>query len=517
MNSLKSEKNLYFTFIVTSIFFFISILSILYHEMWRDELQAWLIARDSHTIFDLYKNLRYDGHPVLWYIILKIIQLFFNTPIAMQIFHIFISTTSVFLFVNFSPFSKIQKILFTFSYFIIYEYTVIARLYTLSILLIILFCIFFPKRFTHIITISIIIFFSMQTNVYTIIIFIVVTFVLILEFIIKYNEIKNKIQNLAIKLIIASCIIISGLIIAIIFIKSAPDESYLTPPYLKFNIRYFFHVVNSITRVFLPLLNFNNNYWYGSGGLGSFFLENFTIYKTIQPIVALSIIIWAILLLYKKPFALLIFIGSITGLLLFYYVIFLGFFRHQGFLFFAFVLSLWISNYYSENELKIFKKIGNAINQKILLIIFNCILLIHTIGGATAIASDIKYTFSYGKKAANFITKNNLKNWIISGRDDFALSTVIGYANIKNAYFAQGNRSGSFVLWDTKRKKDVLTDEELIIKTKELQNTYNKNGLIIVNRPIEDKLVEKYSLAFIALFYENPVIKDEIYGFYIFK
>jgi len=33
------------------------------HEMWRDELQAWMLARVSATPATLLAKLRYEGHP----------------------------------------------------------------------------------------------------------------------------------------------------------------------------------------------------------------------------------------------------------------------------------------------------------------------------------------------------------------------------------------------------------------------------------------------------------------------
>ena len=41
------------------------------HEPWADEAQAWLLARDA-SIKDLITvNMRYEGSPVLWHMILK--------------------------------------------------------------------------------------------------------------------------------------------------------------------------------------------------------------------------------------------------------------------------------------------------------------------------------------------------------------------------------------------------------------------------------------------------------------
>jgi len=33
------------------------------HEPWRDEFQAYLIARSSHSLGELFQNIKYEGHP----------------------------------------------------------------------------------------------------------------------------------------------------------------------------------------------------------------------------------------------------------------------------------------------------------------------------------------------------------------------------------------------------------------------------------------------------------------------
>ena len=40
------------------------------HELYIDEAQAWLIARDSRNLLDLIHHLHYEGHPALWYLLL---------------------------------------------------------------------------------------------------------------------------------------------------------------------------------------------------------------------------------------------------------------------------------------------------------------------------------------------------------------------------------------------------------------------------------------------------------------
>ncbi|MUL38781.1 hypothetical protein [Gloeocapsopsis dulcis] len=121
------RKEPYFTFWVVCLFFLVSLIGILNHEMWLDELQAWLIAKDSTSLVDLFHNLRYEGHSGLWHINLYLISRFTQNPTAMQFFHLSIATASVYIFVRFAPFTRLQKILFSFGYFPFTSTTLLAE------------------------------------------------------------------------------------------------------------------------------------------------------------------------------------------------------------------------------------------------------------------------------------------------------------------------------------------------------------------------------------------------------
>ena len=106
--SLEKAKQ-YFPFLLTGVYFILSLIGILNHEMWRDEYQAWMVASDAHSIPELFQNLKYEGNPVLWHAFLFILSRFSDEAILMQILHIVISTSFIFLIARYSPFSLLQK------------------------------------------------------------------------------------------------------------------------------------------------------------------------------------------------------------------------------------------------------------------------------------------------------------------------------------------------------------------------------------------------------------------------
>ena len=80
---------------VLLIFFILSLIGILHHEIWLDEAQHFLIARDSKNLQELIGACRIEGHPVLWDILLFVITRFSSNPFWMQFVHILISCAAI--------------------------------------------------------------------------------------------------------------------------------------------------------------------------------------------------------------------------------------------------------------------------------------------------------------------------------------------------------------------------------------------------------------------------------------
>src|SRR5262245_52207321 len=124
---------------VTCVFAVACGLGMLRHEIWRDEFQAWLLAAESGSLPELFHNLRHDGHPALWYLLLFAISRVTGALWPMQVLHLAIAAASVFLFARNAPFSRRARALFAFGYFPLFEYGVISRSYSLGLLFVLAF------------------------------------------------------------------------------------------------------------------------------------------------------------------------------------------------------------------------------------------------------------------------------------------------------------------------------------------------------------------------------------------
>ena len=63
----KKRENIILTILLAGYLVFNGIL-LAGHELWRDEANVWLIARDLSPI-QLFREIRYQGHPCLWYLL----------------------------------------------------------------------------------------------------------------------------------------------------------------------------------------------------------------------------------------------------------------------------------------------------------------------------------------------------------------------------------------------------------------------------------------------------------------
>jgi len=107
-------------------------LTLHYHEKWADEAQAWLIARDLPLSLIWFYELRYEGSPGLWHTILWIAQHVFHLRYdSLGLIGMAGATAGVALLIFKAPFPRYIRWPLAFTYFMVYQYAVIARPYTL--------------------------------------------------------------------------------------------------------------------------------------------------------------------------------------------------------------------------------------------------------------------------------------------------------------------------------------------------------------------------------------------------
>ncbi|MBP3457795.1 MAG: hypothetical protein J6K58_01135 [Lachnospiraceae bacterium] len=115
------------------------------HELWRDEANVWLIARELSPI-QLFEEIRYQGHPCLWYLlVMPFAKLGFPFK-TISVVSFLIMAVGAGIFTLRAPFHPVTKLICLFSPIFSYYYPVVARNYCLIALLLILLTYYYPKR-----------------------------------------------------------------------------------------------------------------------------------------------------------------------------------------------------------------------------------------------------------------------------------------------------------------------------------------------------------------------------------
>ena len=132
--------------IIFVIFFLFSLLIGSNHEPWVDEAQSWIIARDASCLEIIWNIARYEGSFPLWHLTLKTFISFGLEYEYLFIVPIIISSIGLIVFLKKVEIPKYVKILLPFTYYVFYQYTIIARSYCYLLLAFSLLMITYKKR-----------------------------------------------------------------------------------------------------------------------------------------------------------------------------------------------------------------------------------------------------------------------------------------------------------------------------------------------------------------------------------
>jgi hypothetical protein len=108
------------------------------HRPWLDEWQALQLALQSPTIADLLENLRYEGHPPLWYLILRLIGSGISPYLTLRIACVVLATVAHALILFRSPFSRAERLLLSTGCFFLFEFFTLSRSLTLGVTMLII-------------------------------------------------------------------------------------------------------------------------------------------------------------------------------------------------------------------------------------------------------------------------------------------------------------------------------------------------------------------------------------------
>jgi hypothetical protein len=104
------------------------------HRPWADEWQALQLALEMPDLHNLFVNLRYEGHPALWYILLRGVRGLVGHGLWVlpaTSFAIALPVQAVILF--HSPFRRVDRLCIALSEFVLFEFLTVSRSLSLGV------------------------------------------------------------------------------------------------------------------------------------------------------------------------------------------------------------------------------------------------------------------------------------------------------------------------------------------------------------------------------------------------
>ena len=465
----------YYPIGITILFFILSFIGILHHEMWRDEYQAWMVAADAHSLPQLFQNLKYEGNPPLWHLFLYVITSLTNNPFWMQVFHILVSTSFIFLFNRFSPFPLLQKFLFTFGYFSFFEFNLISRGYGLGLLLIILFCILYEQRQKYIFYIALVLFLLANNTIFGVILTVSFSGIIVLENLFPDKKTKTPVISLG-RLAVFIFIVSVGTIIGYLLIRPEPDNSFPTLYVTGFDVVRLKYTLSRFIYAYFSFPDFSTIHFWNS----NFFIPN---PKDFPFGLTTSLFIIWIIAFMRYRLITLMYIGGTLILLAFHYYTGLMWNRYAGHLYLLVIVSCWLIYYGKEKPFKnIFLNKVSLIGNKIRTPFFVLLLVIHFCGGVVSYIMDLNYPFSTSSKAADYIRNNHLMDYEIIGSKDFIISPLATQLN-KKILYAERREYGSFIIYDQKRN-NIWSFKQVEDFVRDMIAKGNKRIILVKDVPV---------------------------------
>ena len=464
----------------------VALFAIGHHEMWRDELHCWLVARDSPTPWDVVRNRAYDGHPPLWYLVLWLLEKTTHSPLSMQIAHVAIAAACVWLFASHAPFGRLPRALFPFGYFLAYEYVALSRCYGLAILFVLLLCIHHPRRFERPGPTALLLSALALTSTVSTVIAAAYVLALFVECIDlrRQGDAAARHAWIPIAIGVLSCAAAAlcawppadSTVAHVAWPKTIPSDDAPT----------------RLIVALAPIPRADFFFWNSNALLA------WAPFRRVAFPVSLALAAWILFVLSSSRTAALLFGAGALLLVALFGGVYGGDVRHHGFFFVLFLMSAWVAQR-SERP-----RAGLAPT-------LTAVLIAHLVGTPIALFYEYRYVFSSGRRAADAMRAQGLTDSPLVAEVDYPATAVIGYLGPRA--FALSPRTGrpfSFVKWTRDRHWDP-NDEQTLRFASEVAAKRRESAVLLMNRPLVGELVDGQRVKRVAELYDSMIEEENFY------
>lgn len=433
----------------------------------------WMMARDHATLGSLIQTLRFEYmHPWLWGILLFGLSRLTRDPLAMQLLHILIATGAVLLLVQYSPFTRLQKTLLAFGYFLVFEYSLISRNYGLGVLLIFLFCVLFSTRKRSYLPLATLLAVLTNVNFYSRMTAIALLALLILEYVLAIRSGKptlNRRWDIA-----GSLLIVAGglLLSAVQNIPPPAQAGSLSVLSQGVKLNQVVSAIANLWRAYFPMPGLALRFWNsniiddGSAAALSWIPLGFSI-----------------ALFYRRPLILFLYLFNLTEILLFH-SLWTGLMRHLGHIFILFIACLWLSHEIAPSgserpsRYSVLRFFDRYRTQFV-----TVVLVVQVVAGVYAYTMDLFHPFSEAKAVAQYLRRQQLDQSLIAGGIDVFTQSVSGHLD-QSIFYPERDRMGTYISSDNSSQR--LSPQQYLERVARQPGV--EKAVLVLNFPIKEAL-----------------------------
>ncbi len=422
-----------FALIVVAAFLVVTVPVMLHHEMWRDEIQAWLLARDAASLRDLFHALHFEGHPSLWYLLLRPIAQAVRDPRWIQPIALLFSCYTVYLFARFAPFPRLIRVLFAFGYFVVYGWTIVARSYGLGLTLAILLCVILARPKPRYGMAAVVMALLADTSVYGSMLVVACGIALVADALFAPGGAarRERIRRVALPVLVGAV----AVLLAAVQVRPSPDNAFIGPGLAGARRAEQFSVaerplvaIAPIWRGYVPIprMEETSDIWWAN-----FLVDRSHKGAVLAGILSIIGVVLFAMLMRRSVFALSLYLSATCILVVFSIFVYGGSLYHHGYFFLAAIMALWFAAARAADSPPEPQTIAKSapvrwLDGRAQLAII-ALLALQVIGGGFRIVADYVMPFSEGKAAADYIRSHGLDQLPLLASPGFNATTISGY------------------------------------------------------------------------------------------
>jgi hypothetical protein len=456
-----------------------------HHDFWRDEVRAFSIAISGRNVVEMFKSLHGEGHPAVWYLLLRSSYFVFRSPTVLPLVSICIAALAALLLVLRSPFSWWMIALLLLNNLLLFEYSVMARNYGISVLLLFLLANFYWRYRTNSVWLGILLFLLANTNAHSVLLVGAFLLYWLIDILGEYGSgwtqaFKTFLINAAISMAgVAVCFVTIFPTFNDAALISLPDEVSLRP---------------LADMIVLPAGSFQDM-WPSWAKLGLLLSDSKS--GTLETLMKSILMFGSLLGLIRSPGAFISGLAALISFSLFFRIITPGEYRHEALWLFFLVSLYWIVNsrnavkeLYMSSSLKSLRNLASGAGS-FLMTLLVALQALNVGGGGNGGVKGAIAGLAFGgpplSRARDFSAfvseRSDLQDAIIIADPDYLLEALPYY--IPNAtYLIREGRFGHWVKFAKNARLSIDLDD-ILAAAKTLRMESGKPILILLRQKLD--------------------------------